>query len=148
MRSFHRNEGEKALKGARAVLNQEKLAYECHIAVGAPAEAIVAYSKQKGCAGIVIGTRGLSALPGLLLGSGATRVLHMAEVPVTLIPRKRGGSGLVCAGAERPHAVEPRAPPRLGQGFDAPDQRFADRALRCGDLRAHGWTSGGVPAPA
>ena len=93
VRSFHRDEGEKALKGARAVLDQEKLAYECHIAVGAPAEAIVAYSKQKGCAGIVIGTRGLSALPGLLLGSVAMRVLHMAEVPVTLIPRKRAGSG-------------------------------------------------------
>jgi nucleotide-binding universal stress UspA family protein len=89
VRSFHRDEGEKALKGARAILDEEKLAYECHIAVGAPAEAIVAYSKQKGCAGIVIGTRGLSALPGLLLGSVATRVLHLAEVPVTLIPRKR-----------------------------------------------------------
>jgi nucleotide-binding universal stress UspA family protein len=93
VRSFHREEGEKALRGARALLAEQKLGYECHVAVGQPAEAIVAYARQKGCAGIVIGTRGLSALPGLLLGSVATRVLHIADVPVTLIPRKRAGIG-------------------------------------------------------
>jgi nucleotide-binding universal stress UspA family protein len=89
VRSFHQDEGEKCLTEARALLNETKLRYESHIAVGNAAEVIVAYAKEKNCASIVMGTRGLSSLPSLLLGSVATRVLHLAEVPVTLIPRKR-----------------------------------------------------------
>ena len=89
VRSFHQEEGEKCLKSARAALDERKIPYEFHVAVGNSAEAVVAYSREKSCAGIVMGTRGLSALPSLLLGSVATRVLHLAEVPVTLIPRKR-----------------------------------------------------------
>lgn len=89
VRSFHQEEGDKCLKPARALLDEMKLGYESHVAVGNSAEAIVAYSREKNCASIVMGTRGLSALPSLLLGSVATRVLHLAEVPVTLIPRKR-----------------------------------------------------------
>jgi nucleotide-binding universal stress UspA family protein len=90
VRSFHQDEGEKCLKAARALLEEQGMPYERHVAVGNPAETIVAYSREKGCAGIVMGTRGLSALPSLLLGSVAMRVLHLSEVPVTLIPRKRG----------------------------------------------------------
>ena len=89
VRSFHHEEGEKCLKAARALLDERKIPYESHVAVGNAAERIVAYSREKGCAAIVMGTRGLSSLPSLLLGSVATRVLHLAEVPVTLIPRKR-----------------------------------------------------------
>jgi nucleotide-binding universal stress UspA family protein len=36
-----------------------------------------------------MGTRGLGGLSNLLLGSVATRVLHLTDVPVTLIPLKR-----------------------------------------------------------
>ncbi|MCI0430656.1 MAG: universal stress protein [Rhodospirillales bacterium] len=89
VRAFHQDEGEKCLKPARALLDQQKIAYECHVAVGGAADAIVAYAEQKGCDHILMGTRGLGTLPSLLLGSVATRVLHLAEVPVTLIPRKR-----------------------------------------------------------
>jgi nucleotide-binding universal stress UspA family protein len=32
-----------------------------------------------------MGTRGLGALAGLALGSVATKVVHLAEVPVTLV---------------------------------------------------------------
>ena len=89
VRSFHQEEGEKCLKHARALLDQQKIGYEWHVAVGSAAEAIVAYAHEKGRGHILMGTRGLSTLPSLLLGSVATRVLHLAEVPVTLIPRKR-----------------------------------------------------------
>ena len=71
------------------LMDEQNIPYESHVAVGHAAETIVAYSREKGCAAIVMGTRGLSSLPSLLLGSVATRVLHLAEVPVTLIPRKR-----------------------------------------------------------
>ena len=34
---------------------------------------------------IVMGTRGLGGIQGLLLGSVAMQVIHLAEVPITLI---------------------------------------------------------------
>ena len=89
IQSFHQEEGRKCLQAARALLDQEKIAYEAHIAVGDVADSIIAYVIDRNCDHILMGTRGLSSLPGLLLGSVATRVLHLAEVPVTLIPRKR-----------------------------------------------------------
>ena len=89
IRAFHQEEGQKSLTAARALLDQEKIPYEWYIAVGDVADSIVSYAKDKRCEQILMGTRGLSSLSSLLLGSVATRVLHLAEVPVTLIPRKR-----------------------------------------------------------
>ena len=90
VRSFHQEEGEKCLKSARALLDEQNIAYEGHIAVGNAAEALVEYAHERRCEQIIMGARGMGALPSLLLGSIATRVLHIADVPVTLIPHKRG----------------------------------------------------------
>ena len=37
------------------------------------------------CEGIVMGTRGMGAIANLLLGSVAAKVVHLANVPVTLV---------------------------------------------------------------
>lgn len=37
------------------------------------------------CEGIVMGTRGMGAIANLLLGSVAIKVVHLANVPVTLV---------------------------------------------------------------
>jgi nucleotide-binding universal stress UspA family protein len=50
---------------------------------GAPA--IVECAERRGCAGIVMGTRGHSSIGNLLLGSIATRVVHRTRLPVTLV---------------------------------------------------------------
>lgn len=50
-----------------------------------PANAIIACCKQHGCEEIVMGTRGLGNLKGLLIGSVSTRVAQLSEVPVTLV---------------------------------------------------------------
>ncbi len=84
VRDFHREEGEKDLAAARKLLDEAGLPYEASTTVGDPAETIVAYAEQKGCAGIVMGTRGLGKVAGLLLGSVASKVLHLSKVPVTL----------------------------------------------------------------
>jgi nucleotide-binding universal stress UspA family protein len=52
---------------------------------GAPAQAIVGYAEDHGCDGIVMGTQGTGAISTLLLGSVATKVMHLAKVPVTLV---------------------------------------------------------------
>lgn len=84
VRDFHREEGAKDLAAARKLLDEAGLRYEASTAVGDPAETIVTYAGQKGCTGIVMGTRGLGKVAGLLLGSVASKVLHLSKVPVTL----------------------------------------------------------------
>lgn len=85
VRDFHRDEGAKALAPARQLLNKAGLRYADSTAVGEPAETIAAYAAQQDCAGIVMGTRGLSSAIGLLLGSVAHKVLQLSTVPVTLV---------------------------------------------------------------
>ncbi len=52
---------------------------------GDPAEAILEYARQQPDAMIVIGSRGLSRLQGLLLGSVSEQVIRRAECPVTVV---------------------------------------------------------------
>lgn len=54
-------------------------------AVGSPAKEIVREAAERGVDEIIMGTRGTNALAGLLVGSVAQRVLHLATVPVVLV---------------------------------------------------------------
>lgn len=83
--NYYREEGEAALAPARDLLNAAGLFAEHHILVGDVAQTIARMTKEKGCAQIVMGTRGLGAVAGMLLGSVAAKVLHIAEVPVVLL---------------------------------------------------------------
>jgi len=85
LNEYYRDEGTAALKQARGKLDGAGLAYAHHIGVGDPAEVIVEYAKAKGCDQIMMGSRGLGSVSGLVLGSVATKVLHLTGVPVTLI---------------------------------------------------------------
>jgi len=49
------------------------------------AETIAEFAVSCGCDQIVMGTRGMGSLEGLLLGSITTKVLHLVRVPVTLV---------------------------------------------------------------
>ena len=51
----------------------------------ASAKTIAEVAREEVVNQIVMGTRGLGGIQGLLLGSVATQVIHLAEVPVTLI---------------------------------------------------------------
>jgi nucleotide-binding universal stress UspA family protein len=78
-------QGEKILKSAGALLNKAAIAYHQHFEIGPIASRIVNYAKKHGCDTIVMGSRGMGALGNLLLGSIASQVIHLAEIPVTLI---------------------------------------------------------------
>ena len=82
---FHREEGMVALKTAMQKLDSARIKYHHHIGVGAEADVISQYAKEKGCDQIIMGTRGLGSVSNLVLGSVATKVIHLSPVPVLLV---------------------------------------------------------------
>jgi nucleotide-binding universal stress UspA family protein len=83
--AFYREEGEACLAMAKKKLELAKIPYEARILVGTPAETIVKHAKDAGCELICIGTRGMNEIGKLLLGSTATKVLHLSALPVLLV---------------------------------------------------------------
>lgn len=82
---YHQREGRKVLTSVLDMLDAAKVHYTFHIGVGDPAYMITQTAKEQGCDQIIMGTRGLSRTPGILLGSIATKVVHLADVPVLLV---------------------------------------------------------------
>lgn len=76
---------DEATEAARAILDAAGIAYETHHAIGEVAQSIAEFVESHGCNQIVMGSRGMGSLQGLLLGSTSTKVLHLAHVPVTLV---------------------------------------------------------------
>ena len=85
LNEFYEEQGQAALKPARDLVQAAELACHVRIGVGDTAAMIAGYARDEGCAFIVMGTRGLGAIANMLLGSVATKVIHLAEVPVLLI---------------------------------------------------------------
>jgi len=83
--AYYQEEGEKQLQEVRKLLESSGLPHTLHIGVGYAAETIVAYSRQHQCEQIIMGTRGHGAMSELLLGSVTNKVVHLADVPVTLV---------------------------------------------------------------
>jgi nucleotide-binding universal stress UspA family protein len=75
----------KALKDATGKCDRSSVAFTTLIRTGQTAKTIVEVARSEDVKHIVMGTRGLGGIQGLLLGSVATQVIHLAEVPVTLI---------------------------------------------------------------
>lgn len=82
----HRNQGLAALAAARKLFDDAGVQYAHHISVGEVPEFIARYVEDKHIEQVVMGTRGLGTISGLLLGSVATKVLHLVHVPVLLVP--------------------------------------------------------------
>jgi nucleotide-binding universal stress UspA family protein len=82
---YYREEGEAMQAEARKKLDAAGLGYNASILVGPIAETIVAHAKKTRCDLIFIGTHGRSATGKLLLGSIASKVTHIAEIPVMLV---------------------------------------------------------------
>jgi nucleotide-binding universal stress UspA family protein len=83
--NLHEALSEEATRTARALLDRAAIAFTVRHLVGEVAETIAQYAGTCGCDQIVMGSRGHTALEGLLLGSISTKVLHLAQVPLTLI---------------------------------------------------------------
>ena len=59
------------------------------VMVGGPAHVIASIADESGAGLIVTGTRGHTAVSGLLLGGVTLRLLHIARKPVLAVPEER-----------------------------------------------------------
>lgn len=82
---YYTEEGEVALSAAKKKLDAAGIAYKAGIQVGQVAETLVRQAVKAGCDLIFIGTHGRSAAGNMLLGSVATKVLHISPIPVLLV---------------------------------------------------------------
>ncbi|HSA91071.1 MAG TPA: universal stress protein [Burkholderiales bacterium] len=82
---YYQEEGEAMLASAKRKLDGAGIAYQARILVGPVAETLVKHAQDKRCDIIYIGTRGMSALGKALIGSTATKVLHISDTPVLLV---------------------------------------------------------------
>lgn len=82
---YYAEECEDMLAPSKKALDAAGVKYTAHTLVGAIAESIVEQAKRSGSDMIYMGTRGMTALSNMALGSVATRVLHLAQIPVVLI---------------------------------------------------------------
>jgi nucleotide-binding universal stress UspA family protein len=77
--------GREVSKPACQMLSPAGVPYQLHVVSGDTAEAIVRCAREFHCDLIVMGTRGMGAVARLALGSVATQVIHLSDVPVTLV---------------------------------------------------------------
>ena len=85
VQKYYDDESEAMLKPSRDLLDAAGIAYTVQRLVGPIAETIVERAKQAGSDMIYMGTRGMSALANMTMGSVTTRVLHLTHLPVVLI---------------------------------------------------------------
>jgi nucleotide-binding universal stress UspA family protein len=82
---YYEEEGAANLAAAKKRLDAAKLRYEAHVLVGEVAEAIIKHARSTRCDMICLGSRGMTELKNALLGSTATKVLHLADRPVLVV---------------------------------------------------------------
>ncbi len=78
-------EGEGFLAKAKEMLEPYSILYNTEMASGVPAQEICEKASADKFDLIVIGSRGMGEVKGLLLGSVSDRVSHMAKQPVLIV---------------------------------------------------------------
>lgn len=73
------------LQPARALLDAEGVSYTTCSRTGAPAGEIAQQVHEAQCDEVIMGTRGMGPVASIMIGSVAARVVHVVEVPVTLV---------------------------------------------------------------
>jgi nucleotide-binding universal stress UspA family protein len=81
-----RDQGQKLVAEAGQTANAAGLDARVEVVAAPPAEAIVDIATAAGAQMIVVATRGERPLRGVIVGSMAPKLLHLATVPVLVVP--------------------------------------------------------------
>ncbi len=82
---YYREEAKLALDRARKLLDRAGVPHTEHLAVGRVVDTIVNFAREQQFDQIVMGTFGRSGLAHMLMGSVASAVLQLSDIPVTLV---------------------------------------------------------------
>jgi len=80
-----RERAQSILKRATARVRSAQVECKSHVVIGNVPATIANLARRLKCESIVMGTRGMGRIANLLLGSVASKVVHLARVPVTLV---------------------------------------------------------------
>lgn len=73
------------LAGAISLLEQGGVPHAAHVKVGEAAPEIVRFAKEYHCQLIAMGSRGRGGVASLVMGSVASKVVHLTDLPVLLV---------------------------------------------------------------
>ena len=82
---FFREKTQEALDTTMAVFEKNGIEAVGVAKTGNPAREIVDYARDEGVRQIVIGSRGLGSLKGIVLGSVSSKIIQLAGCPVTVV---------------------------------------------------------------
>jgi nucleotide-binding universal stress UspA family protein len=85
LQRYYREEGEDALRRTKNMFDRSRLDCTTHILVGSVAKSLAGEAKKLKCDLIIMGTHGVGAMSGIMLGSVAAKTVHLAPCPVLLI---------------------------------------------------------------
>lgn len=82
---YYADEGEAILTPAMKKLDAARLTYTPRVLIGPVAETIVKHAKSARCDMICMGSRGMGQVGAALVGSTASRILHLASIPLLIV---------------------------------------------------------------
>ena len=85
LHEYYREDSQVYLTPVQARLDAAERFHTTHIHVGQPAEVISKMAGDLQCDLIIMGAHGRGALANMVMGSVASRVLHLASCPVLLV---------------------------------------------------------------
>jgi nucleotide-binding universal stress UspA family protein len=85
LQRYYDEEGAKTLAEAKKLLDRAGIPYQAQVLVGEPAETIVRQSQKSRCDFVAVGAKGRSAIGDMLLGSTASKILQLSDIPVLLV---------------------------------------------------------------
>lgn len=81
---WYQEQGEANLAAAKKKLHRAGISFRSHVLIGPVAETLVRHAARTKCELIVIGSSGMGAAGSLLAASVASKLLHLARIPVLL----------------------------------------------------------------